>query len=266
MTTDVGDAVWTRRAFTLNLAAAAAASALPGLVAAQSPPKANNVVLVHGLYADASCWLDVIPHLQRAGLNVTAVQNPLSSLADDVAATRRILALQEGPTVLVGHSFAGTIISEAGGAANVSSLVYVSARAPDAGEDFAALAARFPQPPAGAGVVHKDGFFWLNEEAFLRDFAGDIDPVRARALFAVQGRGADALVTTKTTAAAWKEKPSWYQVSTRDRTIDPDLERFLAKRMKATTIELESSHLALLSHPKEIAALILQAAGRAPAA
>jgi pimeloyl-ACP methyl ester carboxylesterase len=240
----------------------AAASVMPGLVRADDVPVANNVVLVHGLYADGSSWIDVIPYLERAGLKVTAVQNPLTSLADDVAATRRALASQDGPTVLVGHSFAGTIISEAGNDPKVSALVYLAARAPDAGEDFGALAAKFPKPPASAGVMRKDGFFWLNEEAFLRDFAGDIEPSRARALYAVQGRGADALPNTKTTTAAWRDKPTWYQVSTEDRTIDPELERFLAKRMKATTIELDSSHVSLVSHPKEIADLILLAAGR----
>jgi len=243
------------------LAVIAVASAIPGLVAARDIPVAKNVVLVHGLYADGSSWIDVIPYLQRAGLNVTAVQNPLTSLADDVAATRRALASQDGPTVLVGHSFAGTIISEAGNDPKVSALVYVAARAPDAGEDFGALAATYPKPPASAGVVRKDGFFWLNEEAFLRDFAGDVEPSRARALYSVQGRGADALPTTKTTMAAWRVKPTWYQVSTADRTINPELERFLAKRMGATTIELNSSHVSLVSHPKEIAELILQAAG-----
>jgi pimeloyl-ACP methyl ester carboxylesterase len=141
--------------------------------------KASNVVLVHGLYADASCWIDVIPYLQNAGLNVTAVQNPLTSLADAAAATRRVLALQKGPTVLVGHSFAGTIISETGNDPNVSALVYVAARAPDAGEDFAALAAKFPKPPASAGVVRVDGFFWLGEDAFLKNFfASDLAPTR----------------------------------------------------------------------------------------
>ena len=245
------------------LALIALASTLPGLVEAREIPVAKNVVLVHGLYADGSSWIDVIPYLQRAGLNVTVVQNPLTSLADDVAATRRALASQDGPTVLVGHSFAGTIISEAGNDPKVSALVYVAARAPDAGEDFGALAATFPKPPASAGVVKKDGFFWLNEEAFLRDFAGDVEPSRARALYAVQGRGADALPNTKTTIAAWRVKPTWYQVSTEDRTIDPGLERFLAKRMKATTIELDSSHVSLVSHPKEIADLILLAAGQA---
>src|SRR6266568_2904323 len=209
-------------------------------------PVASNVVLVHGLYADGSSWLDVIRYLESAGLKVTAVQNPLSSLADDTAAIRRILALQDGPTVLVGHSFAGTLISEVGMDPIVSALVYVAARAPDAGEDFGALSARYPKPPASAGVVKANGFIWLSEEAFLRDFAGDLEPARARALYAVQGRVADALVTTRTTVAAWKARPTWYQVSTQDRTIDPELERFLAKRMKATTIELPSSHLSLL--------------------
>src|SRR5882757_7713503 len=148
-----------RRSLTGLLMAIAAASIIPGIVEAEATPVAKNVVLVHGLYADGSSWTDVIPYLQRAGLNLTAVQNPLTSLADDVAATRRALAMQEGPTVLVGHSFAGTIISEAGDDPKVSALVYVAARAPDAGEDFAALAAKYPKPPASAGVVKQDGFF-----------------------------------------------------------------------------------------------------------
>jgi pimeloyl-ACP methyl ester carboxylesterase len=251
-----------RKSFTGLLGAIAAVSVISGIVQAKDVPVAKNVVLVHGLYADGSSWIDVIPYLQRAGLQVTAVQNPLTSLADDVAATRRVLALQDGPTVLVGHSFAGTIISEAGDDPKVSALVYVAARAPDAGEDFGALAAKYPKPPASAGVIKKDGFFWLSEEAFLKDFAGDVEPSRARALYAVQGRGADSLPNTKTTIAAWKLKPTWYQVSTADRTINPDLERFLAKRMNATTIELDSSHVSLVSHPKEIADMILLAAGR----
>jgi pimeloyl-ACP methyl ester carboxylesterase len=161
------------KSFSGLLAVIAIASAIPGLVEARDIPVAKNVVLVHGLYADGSSWIDVIPYLQRAGLNVAEVQNPLTSLADDVAATRRALASQDGLTVLVGHSFAGTIISEAGNDPKVSALVYVAARAPD-----------------------------------------------------------------------------------------PGLERFLAKRMNATTIELKSSHVSLVSHPKEIADLILLAAGR----
>src|SRR6202789_360361 len=157
-----------RRTFNTLLAAGVIAAMSPEIIKAQDVPKAKNVVLVHGLYADGSSWLDVIAHLQTAGLNATAVQNPLMSLEADSAAVRRILAQQDGPTVLVGHSFAGTLISETGGDPIVSALVYVAARAPDAGEDFGALAAEFPKPPASAGVVKAGGFFWLSEEALLK--------------------------------------------------------------------------------------------------
>jgi pimeloyl-ACP methyl ester carboxylesterase len=229
-------------------------------VASQTSTRVRNVVLVHGAYADGSSWAEVIPLLQRAGLKVTSVQNPLTSLADDVDATRRILALQDGPTVLAGHSWAGTVITEAGVDPKVTALVYVAARAPDAGEDYPALAARFPTPPATAGLVRSGNYAQLSEEAFLRDFAGDLDPAKARVLYAVQGRISSTLFAGKTTVAAWKAKPTWYAISKQDRTTSPELQRFLADRMKANTIELESSHLSLLSHPKEIADLILTAA------
>ncbi|MBN3947043.1 MAG: alpha/beta hydrolase [Nostoc sp. NMS7] len=253
-----------RRTFTAT-AVAGGAIALLGLsrkkVQAQADITAGNIVLVHGAYADGSCWSEVIRRLQKAGLKPTAVQNPLTSLADDVAATRRILALQDGPTVLVGHSWAGTVISEAGIDPKVSTLVYVAARAPDADEDYTALAAKFPTPPANAGLVHSGGFAQLSEEAFLRDFAGGVDLAKARVLYAVQGRVADTLFASRTTVAAWRSKPSWYAVSTQDRTTAPELEKFLANRMKANTIELESSHLSMITHPDEIANLILNAAG-----
>ncbi len=252
-----------RRTFTATLAASAAASLLAASCKAQNTPHARNVVLVHGAYADGSSWFDVIGRLQAAGLKATAVQNPLTSLADDVEATRRILALQDGPTVLVGHSWAGTVISEAGVDPKVSALVYVAARAPDAGEDYAALAAKFPKPPASGGLVTSDGFSQLTEEAFVSYFAGDLDPARARVLYAVQGRISATLFGSKTTAAAWKSKPSWYAISKNDKTTAPELQRFLAERMKAKTIELESSHVSLISHPKEIAELILAAAAGA---
>src|SRR5438132_11899890 len=251
-----------RRTFAVTLLAGAATSLLADASEAQVGSRARNVVLVHGAYADGSSWSEVIPLLQHAGLNVTAVQNPLTSLADDVDATRRILALQDGPTVLVGHSWAGTVISEAGIDPKVSGLVYVAARAPDAGEDYAALAAKFPTPPANAGLVKAGGFAQLSEEAFLKDFAGGVEPARARVLYAVQGRIADTLCSSMTTAAAWKLKPSWYAVSKRDRTTAPELERFLASRMHAKTIEVDASHLSLITHPQEITDLILSAAGR----
>jgi pimeloyl-ACP methyl ester carboxylesterase len=216
---------------------------------------------VHGAYADGSSWSEVIPLLQKAGLHVTSVQNPLTSFADDVEATKRILALQDGPTVLVGHSYAGMVISETGVDPKVSALVYVAARAPDAGEDYSALAAKFPAPPASKGLVHNDGFAQLNEDAFVHNFAGDLPPAKARALYAVQGRISDTLFASKTTQAAWKSKPSWYAISKNDQTTSPELERFLAKRLNARTIELDSSHISLISHPQQIANLILEAAG-----
>ncbi|MBB5609100.1 MULTISPECIES: alpha/beta fold hydrolase [unclassified Janthinobacterium] len=227
-----------------------------------NPVVAKNVVLVHGLYADASSWSEVIPLLQKAGLHVTAVQNPLRSLADDAEATRRVLALQDGATVLVAHSYGGMVISEAGVDPKVSALVYVAARGPDAGEDYGALAAKFPAAPASAGLIKTpDGYAQLSEQAFLHDFAGDLDSVKARTLYAVQGQASQAIFAARTTQAAWKVKPSYYAVSTEDRTINPDFERFMAQRMHAQTIEVKGSHLALISHPQEIAALIEKAAG-----
>lgn len=227
------------------------------------PEAATHVVLVHGAYADGSSWSKVIPRLQAAGLGVTAVQHPLTTLQDGVAITRRAIALNPGPTVLVGHSFAGMIVTEAGVDPAVTALVYVAARAPDAGEDYGALAQTYPLPPASAGVVWSEGWGRLSEEAFLRDFAGDLPPEEARVLCAVQGPISDTLFSGRTTHAAWRDKPSWYAVSTEDRTIDPDLERFMAKRMGATTIEIAASHVSLVSHPAEVSDLILAAAGRA---
>jgi pimeloyl-ACP methyl ester carboxylesterase len=226
------------------------------------PPQARNVVLVHGAWADGSSWAEVIPRLQAAGLHVTAVQNPLTSLADSVAATRRALALQDGPTVLAAHSWAGTVISETGTDPKVTALVYVAARAPDANEDFVALSGQFPTTAARAGVQEHDGFTLLSEEAFLKYFANGVPRKQAEVLYAVQGSTAASLFGGRTTAAAWHDKPTFYAVSKLDQTIAPELERFLAKRMNATTIEIEAGHLSLVSHPKEVADLILAAAGR----
>ena len=224
--------------------------------------KARNVVLVHGLFADGSCWSEVIARLQPKGLRVTSVQNPLTSLQEAVDATQRALALQEGPTVLAGHSFSGMIVTEAGVDPKVSALVYVAARAPDAGEDYTALAKQFPTPPATAGIVWSQDYGRLTEEAFLRDFAGDVAQDKARVLYAVQAPFKRSLLADRTTHAAWRSKPSWYAVSTEDRTINPDLERFMAMRMGAKTIELKSSHVSLISHPDAITNLILEAVGQ----
>jgi pimeloyl-ACP methyl ester carboxylesterase len=253
-----------RRTFSTALLTGAAASLIGtrGITANAAPTKARNVVLVHGLFADGSSWSEVIPRLQAAGLNVTSVQNPLTTLPEAVASAERVLARQEDPTVLAGHSFSGMIVTEAGVHPNVSALVYVAARAPDAGEDYTALAKTYPTPPASAGVVFDGDEGRLSEEAFLRDFAGDLPEARAKVLYAVQEPFHKALLTAKTTHAAWRSKPSYYAVSTEDRTINPDLERFMAKRMGAKTIEVKASHLSLISHPDEIAHLILEAAGQ----
>jgi len=249
-----------RRKFTSAIGAAAASA--PVLAAAAARPGVRNVVLVHGLFADGSSWSEVIGRLQAAGLNVTAVQNPLTTLDEAVEETRRVLARQDGPTVLVGHSFAGMIVTEAGVDPNVSAVVYVAARAPDAGEDYAALAQRFPAPPASAGVVFDGDEGRLSEAAFLRDFAGDLPEARARVLYAVQQPFRRTLLAGRAAHAAWRSKPSFYAVSTEDRTINPDLQRFMAKRMGATTVEVQASHLSLISRPVEITSLILKAAAR----
>jgi pimeloyl-ACP methyl ester carboxylesterase len=252
-----------RRTFSAALAAGAAASLIStrGMAANAAPPKARNVVLVHGLFADGSSWSEVIPRLQAAGLNVTSVQNPLTTLPEAVASAERVLARQDGQAVLAGHSFSGMIVTEAGLHPNVSALVYVAARAPDAGEDYAALAKTYPTPPASGGIVFDGDEGRLSEEAFLRDFAGDLPEAKAKVLYAVQEPFHKALLTGKTMHAAWRSKPSYYAVSTEDRTINPDLERFMARRMGAKTIELKASHLSLISHPEEITRLILEAAG-----
>src|SRR5580698_10888923 len=170
------------------------------------PVKARNVVLVHGAWADGSSWSEVIPRLQAAGLHVTAVQNPLTSIEDSVAETRRVLALQDGPTVLVAHSWGGTVISETGTDSKVSALVYVAARGPDAGEDFVALSGKFPTGPVRAGVQEHDGFTKLSEDSFLKYFANGVEPGKAKVLYAVQEPTAASLFGGRTTAAAWRSK------------------------------------------------------------
>ena len=258
-----GISMISRRTLSGALAAGAAASLMGGTRKAQAQMnatvKARNVVLVHGAFADGSSWAEVIGRLQHAGLNATAVQNPLLSLEADVAATHRALALQDGPTVLVAHSYGGSVITEAGDDPKVSGLVYVAARAPDVGEDYPALTKKFPTAPASAGIVKSGGFAQLSEDAFLKDFANGVERAKARILYAVQNPVSEAGFISKTTVSAWKSKPSWYAVSKQDRTINPELQAFFAKRMNATTIEVNAGHLSLVSHADEIAKLIISA-------
>jgi pimeloyl-ACP methyl ester carboxylesterase len=194
------------------------------------------------------------------GFRVTAVQNPLTSLQDDVAATRRALAAQDGPTVLAGHSYGGVVITEAGDDPKVRSLVYVAALAPEVGEPYEDLAGRFPTPPGGASIRAAGGFAQLDEAGFVANFAQDLPRERALVLAAAQGPIAATLFGDRTSAAAWKTKPSWYAVSTQDRMIAPEMERFVAARMSATVVEIETSHASPVTRPEEIANLIAAAA------
>jgi pimeloyl-ACP methyl ester carboxylesterase len=225
------------------------------------PAAMKNVVLTHGAFADGSSWSKVIPLLEADGLNVTAVQNPLTSLAEDVATTRRLLAQQDGPTVLVGHSYAGFVITEAGSAPNVAALVYVSSYSPDESESHDDLVRRFSAPAAISAIrMDADGFLWLARDRFHEAFAHDVDASYARILATVQKPASKkGCFGVPIAAPAWKSKRSWFLVSTEDRLINPDLQRFMAKRMGATVRTVPSSHASLISHPTETANLIREA-------
>jgi pimeloyl-ACP methyl ester carboxylesterase len=225
------------------------------------PAAMKNVVLTHGAFADGSSWSKVIPLLEADGLNVTAVQNPLTSLAEDVATTRRLLAQQDGPTVLVGHSYAGFVITEAGSAPNVAALVYVSSYSPDESESHDDLVRRFPAPAAISAIrLDADGFLWLARDRFHEAFAHDVDASYARILATVQKPASkEGCFGVPVTAPAWKSKRSWFLLSTDDHLINPDLQHFMAKRMGATVRTVPSSHASLISHPTETANLIREA-------
>jgi pimeloyl-ACP methyl ester carboxylesterase len=247
-----------RAAFLASSLVVAAATILP---AAQPQKLPVTVVLVHGAWADASSWGKVIPLLQKKGLNVKTVANPLTSLADDVAATKRVLASIDGKVLLVGHSWAGTVITEAGNDPKVEGLVYVAAFAPDVGETGDDLIKRYRQPPALSTIsVDKSGYVTQTEEGVLKNFAPDIPKADAKVLAVTQGPLNSTTFGDKVTAAAWKTKPSWYIVSKNDRVVSPELEADAAKRMNAKTTVLASSHVSLLSHPNEVAAVIEEAA------
>jgi pimeloyl-ACP methyl ester carboxylesterase len=221
-----------------------------------------NIVLIHGAWADGSCWAGVIERLQEAGYSVRAPQFPLTSLADDVARLRQVLAFQDGPTVVVGHSYGGQIMTALGtDAPNVVGLVYVAAFGLDEGESLGALLSQGPVTPA---LVHKftdqRGFVWLSEEDFVGHFAGDVDRRQARVMWAVQQALAGSAFADVMGIPAWKSLPSWYLVATNDEAIPPDAERQFAARMGATTVEVAASHVAMVSRPEEVAGLIERAA------
>ena len=251
----------------LGMTAAAAmalsVAAVPVKAAPTQPVK--NIVLVHGAFADGSSWAKVITILQAKGYNVTAVQNPLTSFADDVAATNRVLALQKGPVILVGHSWAGAVITETGVDPKVAGLVYVAAFGTDSDEIVGDIGKNYPPAPTfAAPIIDAQGFMSLSTETIVQHFAWDLPAAEARALAATQGPIATSAFGTKVSNVAWKTKPSWYIVASKDQAIAPDEERFFAKRMKATTTELDTSHVPMLSKPKDVAAVIIDAAAKAP--
>jgi pimeloyl-ACP methyl ester carboxylesterase len=249
-------ASWTliRNAFLLGVLPLSAFSQMPAT-------PVHNIVLVHGAWADGSSWAKVIPILEKKGFHVTAVQNPLTSFADDVAATKRIIDAQDGPVLLVGHSYGGAIITEAGNNPKVVGLVYVAAFAPDTGESSGGLAKPYGPTP---GVTElrplADGFLVLTPKGVREDFAGDLSPAEKDLLLATQTPTQGAVLGATITTAAWHAKPSWFVIAANDRMISPEQERATAKRMNSQTLTLPTSHVPMLSKPKEVAEFICTAA------
>ncbi|RIV23525.1 alpha/beta hydrolase [Fibrisoma montanum] len=219
-----------------------------------------TIVFVHGLWADGSSWNAVIEPLQDAGYTVVSVQNPTTSFDDDVTATRRALARIEGPVVLVGHSWGGFVITEAGNDPRVKALVYVAAFAPDAGESLIDLLSKVPQNALGSHFDVADGFIKLTFEGVQQSFAGDLSEPEQRLIFATQTPASETVFGAKNTTQAWKDRPSFYIVAGQDGAIPPDLERMMASHIGAKTIEIDSSHVPMISQPEEVLDVILEAA------
>ena len=221
----------------------------------------GTIVLVHGAFADGSCWAKVIPLLTKRGLKAIAVQNPLSSLADDVTATHRVVNMQDGPVLMVGHSWGGAVITEAGNHPQVKGLVYVAAGAPDSGQSFDDWWKSYPPAPGASEIrPYGEGYVALTLKGVRKHFVQDIPADEADIVFATQGPLAVKCFGDKITEAAWRSKLSWYVVAAHDETIPPDVERDSAKRMGAKTLVLESSHVPMLSQPDAIAEFIAGAA------
>lgn len=245
-------------AITLTLALAFIVTSFGSVRADSTKP---NIVLVHGAWADGSSWSSVIQRLQEAGYNVIAPQFPLTSTADDVARLRQVLAVQDGPTIVAGHSYGGQIMTALGtDAPNVVGLVYVAAFGLDEGESIGALLTP-PFPPALAHLrIDAQGFAWIPQDDFVNHFAADVDAERANVMYAVQQPAHLSILGQPMGTPAWKTLPSWYMVATDDEAIPPDAQRFFAQRMGATTVEIESSHVAMVSHANAVTKLIVTAA------
>jgi pimeloyl-ACP methyl ester carboxylesterase len=227
-----------------------------------------NIVLVHGAWADGSSWSAVIEHLQADGYQVTAPQFPFTRLADDVARLRQVLTRQNGPTLVAGHSYGGQIITALGtDTPNAVGLVYIAAFGLDEGESSGAQLQQGPPSPALAHLdVDPHGFAWLPEDDFVNHFAADVDPVKARVMFAVQQPLHSSALGEVMGVPAWKSLPSWFLIADGDQAIPPDAQRVFAPRMGATTVEVSTNHVAMVSHPDEVLQLIKTAAEAVPAA
>jgi pimeloyl-ACP methyl ester carboxylesterase len=232
------------------------------LVQAAGDPvlKTKDVILIHGAWADGSSWSRVIPLLERKGFHVTAVQLPLTSVAEDVATLQRAIQLDPGPLLLVGHSYGGVVITEAGNDPKVSGLVYVSAYAPDAGQSVVSLNAMAPETPVRAEIKLNAGFLSLTAEGIGADFAQDLPDPEKQTLAVTQGPIAEVAFGTLATAPAWHTKPSWYMVASEDRVISPKLEAMMAQTINAETTTVRSSHVIMLSRPDAVADFITRAA------
>lgn len=238
----------------------AAMAAAPG-VAKESANPTPSVVLVHGAFADGSSWNKIIPLLQAKGLKVVAVQNPLTSLEDDVDAANRIIDAQDGPVVLVGHSWGGSVITQAGGNDKVKALVYVAAFAPSLGQAPVVDLQAYPTPSGASHFIKdKSGFLTLSPQSIATEFAQDVGPEEANLIAATQGPVRGANFEQKVSIAAWTTKPSWYIVADQDRMIHPDAQRALAKKIDAKTVTLDTSHVPMLSNPQAVADTIAEAA------
>ncbi|MDZ4328439.1 MAG: alpha/beta hydrolase [Pseudomonas sp.] len=244
------------KAIALALAMTTSLFAVGSQAAAPQP----SVVIVHGAFADGSDWGKVVPLLQAEGIKVTVVQNPLTSLADDVAATQRVLNNQDNGVVLVGHSWGGTVISQAGTDQKVRGLVYVAAFAPDAGQASKDLGKDFPAPPGVKDIAaDKNGFLYMTPQGMATGFAQDIPAAQTAVMAATQGPIRASAFDDKTSVAAWKGKPTWYVVARDDRMIQPDLQRAFAKKLKAQVTEVQASHVPQQSRPADVAKVIIQA-------
>jgi pimeloyl-ACP methyl ester carboxylesterase len=269
MNLSIKTTAWMRPANLFHKAALLGALALAPIygkaqTTAAQPSNIHNVILVHGAWADGSSWDKVIPLLEEKGFHVTAVHLPFTTLSEDAATVERAVALQDGPVLLVGHSYGGAVITEAGDDPKVAGLVYVAAFAPDQGQSVICQNSQYPPTPGDTQFrPDANGFIMLTYQGVAEDFAQDLTPREKHLLFATQGQvsGPNEIEAPLTTAA-WRQKPDFYIVADQDRMIDPELEEQIAEQMNASTIHISSSHVPMLSHPAQVANFIAAAAGK----